>query len=137
MLNKENTKRLKDTHDLIAEYVQKKKAVKVEEILLLIPADMRFAKYELDFTETYDTGRSDPTENAGIQKTRKDIIAAGMASDGIGQHVKYSNTTNKLKQYMTKYFPSECNAPFEGFIRLSLELECPASSGEEGMTVGK
>lgn len=59
-----------------------------------------------------------------------------MASDGIGQHVKHSNTTNKLKQYMTKYFPSECNAPFEGFIRLSLELDCAAFSGELGMGAG-
>jgi hypothetical protein len=135
-MSKETTKRLKDAHDTIWKHLREKKAAKKavtpEELAALLSADIRFGGYEADYTELYDTGRSDPLEKKGTQKIRKDIIHAGMSPDHIAEHKKFSNTTGKVKQYMTKYYPSECDAPFEGFIRLSLPSDCPASSGDLG-----
>ena len=115
-MSKETTKRLKDAHDTIGKHLRERKAAKKtvtpKELAALLSAEMRFGAYEADYTELYDTGRLDPLEKAGTPKIRKDIIHAGMSPDHIAEHKKFSNTTGEVKQYMTKYYPSECDAPF-------------------------
>ena len=122
---KETRKALKTVHDNIDSHV--KKSGKADQGLLdIIPEGMRVGVYESDFTEKLDSGRSDIFEKSGEQKLRADIIEARLSADGISEHKKYSNTTKKLKYYMTKYYKTGCNPGFAGYIRLSQEVNCPS-----------
>ena len=122
---RETRKTLKIAHDEIYSHV--KKSGKADERLLeLVPENIRVGVYESDFTELMDSGRSDMFEKSGEQKLRVDIFEARLARDGIAEHKKYSNTTKKLKYYMTKYYKTGCNLGFSGYIRLSQEVNCPA-----------
>lgn len=125
-MSKESRKSLKESHDKIQEYL--KKSGKVDEGLLeLVPENIRVGVYESDFTELMDSGRPDMFEKSGEQKLRVDIFEARLARDGIAEHKKYSNTTKKLKYYMTKYYKTGCNPGFSGYIRLSQEANCASN----------
>lgn len=125
-MSKETRKSLKESHDKIQEYL--KKSAKADEgFLELVPKNIRVGAYESDFTEILDSGRSDMFEKSGEQKLRVDIFEARLARDGIAEHKKYSNTTKKLKYYMTKYYKSGCNLGFSGYIRLSQEVSCASN----------
>ncbi|MAI13150.1 MAG: hypothetical protein CMM15_03950 [Rhodospirillaceae bacterium] len=125
-MSKETRKSLKESHDKIKEYL--KRSRKVDEVLRLVPENIHVGVYESDFTEILDSSRSDMFEKSGDQKLTSDVYEATLASDGIAEHKKYSNTTKKLKYYMTKYYKTGCNPGFSGYIRLSQEFSC-ASNG--------
>ena len=121
---RETRKTLKIAHDEIYSHV--KKSRKVDEVLRLVPENIHVGVYESDFTEILDSSRSDMFGKSGDQKLTSDIYEATLASDGIAEHKKYSNTTKKLKYYMTKYYKTGCNPGFSGYIRLSQEVNCPS-----------
>ena len=122
MVDKTYTKTLKTTHDNIKKYIDTNR--KTTGLAALLPDGMLLNMYQLDFTEIRDIGRPDQFEETGQQKVSQDILEARLAKDGIATQMKFSNTIKKLMFYMTKYYPSGCGSPFEGFIRLSTPVDC-------------